>query len=67
MELLLPSLFEAPTIAGLAVKIVQKQAEQIDDELTAQLLDELEQLSDAEAQSMIAIGKEGSERMAQSE
>ena len=53
--LLLPTLFEAPTIADLALKIVQQQADQIDDELTAQLLAELEQLSDDEAKSMLTI------------
>jgi amino acid adenylation domain-containing protein len=53
VELPLSSLFEAPTISDLALKIVQKQANQVDDELTAQLLAELEQLSDDEAQDML--------------
>jgi acyl-coenzyme A synthetase/AMP-(fatty) acid ligase/acyl carrier protein len=43
VELSLRSFFEAATIAGLAVAVVQLQANEMDDEQMAQLLEELEQ------------------------
>jgi acyl carrier protein len=47
-------LFETPTIAGLAVAIPLAQAEKADGEEIARILAELEQLSDDDAQSMVA-------------
>jgi hypothetical protein len=43
------SLFENPTVAGLAISIVQSQASQIDNEELLALLDELEQISEQDA------------------
>ena len=43
IELPLSALFEAPTIAEIALKLVQSQANKVDDALLAQLLAELEE------------------------
>jgi amino acid adenylation domain-containing protein len=43
----LRSLFDSPTLAGLALTITQAQVEQEDDEDMAQLLEEIKNLSDA--------------------
>jgi amino acid adenylation domain-containing protein len=43
----LRSLFDSPTIAGLALTITQAQVEQEDDEEMAQLLEEIKNLSDS--------------------
>jgi amino acid adenylation domain-containing protein len=50
VELPLHHLFESPTIADLAVVITQNLATPTDDEMLAQMLAELEQLSEGEAQ-----------------
>ncbi len=54
VELPLRSLFEATTVADLAVVIAQRQVEQEDDAQVTQLLAELEQLSEDEVQEMLA-------------
>jgi acyl carrier protein len=62
VELSLRSPFETPTVAGLAVTIVQSQAEQEDSDEVARMLAELEDLSEEEAQAMIAIGSTDPEK-----
>ena len=49
----LQRLFEAPTVAGLAVAVIQEQASQIDDDEMAQIIAELEYLSDDDALSQV--------------
>ncbi|MEW6736478.1 MAG: phosphopantetheine-binding protein [Acidobacteriota bacterium] len=46
VNLPLRSLFEDPTIAGLSIAIVQAEATETDNEILAQLLDELEEYED---------------------
>ncbi len=46
-------LFEAPTVAGVASLIVQELAKQEDGQEVAELLDEIEQLSENEVQSLL--------------
>jgi acyl carrier protein len=53
-ELPLHCFFESPTIAEQAVAIVQQQAEHTDHEILAQTLAEIDQLSEDEAQNMLA-------------
>jgi len=48
VEIPLQSLFEAPTVAELVVAIVEKQTEQVDNDILAQALEELERLSEEE-------------------
>ena len=50
VEVPLLSVFEWPTIAGLALRIVEKMVQQNGSDL-ADLLSEIEQLSDAEART----------------
>jgi hypothetical protein len=47
-------IFEAPTVAELAIAIVQGQAELADSEDMPELLAEIEQLSEDEAAAMAA-------------
>jgi hypothetical protein len=57
VELPLSRLFEASTVASLAMAIVQGLAEQVGHQAMARLLTEVEGVSEAEAQS--SLGDEG--------
>jgi uncharacterized protein YlxP (DUF503 family) len=52
INLTLRRMFESPTIAGLAVAVVQRQAEQQDDNEILRMLREIEQLTESEARSL---------------
>ncbi|MEG5160083.1 amino acid adenylation domain-containing protein [Microcoleus sp. AT3-A2] len=54
VELPLHRLFESATVADFAVAIAQKQAEQTDSEMLAQVLADLDQLSEAQIQEILA-------------
>ncbi len=58
VELPLSALFEAPTIDELAFKLLQYQAEQVDDATLSQLLDELEAAPDTDAHALLT-GEQG--------
>jgi acyl carrier protein len=54
VDLTLRTLFEEPTIARLALAILQKKAERVDDALLLQAMENLERLTDDEAQTLLA-------------
>ena len=54
VSLSLQAMFESPTIASLADLIARNQSQLADDDELAQLLDELEQLSEEEVQRLLA-------------
>jgi amino acid adenylation domain-containing protein len=54
VELPLHRLFESATVADFAVAIAQKQAEQTDSEMLATVLADLDQLSEAQIQEILA-------------
>jgi NAD(P)-dependent dehydrogenase (short-subunit alcohol dehydrogenase family)/acyl carrier protein len=62
VELSLRQLLEAPTVADIALAIVQQQGAHAGDDLLAQMLMELEQLSDDEAQHMLDFEEPVAER-----
>ncbi|MBD1902829.1 non-ribosomal peptide synthetase [Trichocoleus sp. DQ-A3] len=57
VEFPLRQFFDSPTVADLAVAIAQKLAEQTDEEMMAQMLAELEEISEEEVREVLA--KEG--------
>ena len=53
VDLPLRSLFENPTIAGIADVIIQAQVASADTEMLGEMLAELDELSDAEVQALL--------------
>jgi natural product biosynthesis luciferase-like monooxygenase protein/amino acid adenylation domain-containing protein len=55
IDVSLRTLFEEPTVARLALVIVQKKAELVDDTLLLQAIEDLENLTDDEVQTLLAV------------
>jgi hypothetical protein len=55
VDIPLRTFFEDPTVAHLAIVIVQKMAELVDDALLLQDIEDIEQLTDDEAQTFLAV------------
>jgi acyl transferase domain-containing protein/NAD(P)-dependent dehydrogenase (short-subunit alcohol dehydrogenase family)/acyl carrier protein len=53
VDISLRSLFEKPTVAGLALMIMQKKAEFVGDELLLRDIEDIEQLTDDEVQTLL--------------
>lgn len=56
VDLPLRTLFDAPVVADLTVVIVQKQAEQTDNEMLARMLAEIQDLPEDELQKLLVAG-----------
>jgi NAD(P)-dependent dehydrogenase (short-subunit alcohol dehydrogenase family)/acyl carrier protein len=54
VDLTLRTLFEEPTVARVALVIVQKKAERVDDALLLQVMENVEHLTDDEVQTLLA-------------
>lgn len=57
VKLSVRDIFEAPTVAGQSLLIVQKRAEQADSETLAALMAELEQMSEEETQACLDLAQ----------
>jgi hypothetical protein len=55
VDFTLGTFLEEPTVAGLAMVIVQKKAEFVDDAQLLQDIEDVESLTDDEAQAFLAI------------
>jgi acyl transferase domain-containing protein len=55
VDLKLRTLFEDPTVARLALVIVQRKAELVDNELLLQAIEDVEHLADDEVQKLLAL------------
>jgi len=53
VELPLRSLYELPTVAQLAVSLIQRQAERLDSDALKDMLSQLDRLSDDEVQALL--------------
>jgi hypothetical protein len=54
IELSLPSLFHAPTVADMTLKITEKQMKKVDQEELDRMLAEVERLSESDAERFIS-------------
>jgi len=62
VEIPLQAFLEAPTIAELALIIVQQQAEQVEEETLSRLLDEIGRWSDNDVAAMLALDQERTQK-----
>jgi acyl carrier protein len=62
VDLTLRTLFEEPTIARLAMLLVEKKAELVDDMLLLQDIEDVEHLTDDEVQALLAADRNQTER-----